>query len=352
MVRKPMTNRLSEATVVARGQAARSMDETTAQFRRVAPVGHTAIRVKGKAVSVPSVEIGDRTVITTGKWLKIAAVQDEDLVEGEIVADPASFVQRLKETELNADIFTFVQKLPDTTPRYTYHIEWDNFAVIPITTFSEWWDKRIESSVRRAVRKAAKTGVVVKLAEFDDAFVKGIVNINDETPIRQGRPFWHYRKSFDAVKSENSTYAERNAFLGAYYNGELIGFIRMTYADAVANIVQILSITKHYDKRPANALIAKAVEVCAQKGISHLVYYNYIYNDPNSSLTEFKRRNGFDKALLPRYYIPLTAKGKIALKLGIHRELAKSIPKPLLGRILKIRSLWNVRRLKAVEGAL
>ena len=44
--------------------------------------------MKGKAVSVPSVQIDGRTVITTGKWLKIAAVQDEELVEGETVADP------------------------------------------------------------------------------------------------------------------------------------------------------------------------------------------------------------------------------------------------------------------------
>ena len=29
--------------------------------------------------------------------------------------------------------------------------------------------------MRRAVRKAAKAGVIVKLAEFDDAFVQGIV---------------------------------------------------------------------------------------------------------------------------------------------------------------------------------
>ena len=119
--------------------------------------------------------------------------------------------------------------------------------------------------MRRAVRKAAKAGVVVKVAEFDDAFVQGIVSINNETPIRQGRRFWHFQKSFDAVKRENSTYAERNAFLGAYYQDELIGFIRMTYADKVANIVQLLSMIKHYDKRPANALIAKAVEICEQK---------------------------------------------------------------------------------------
>ncbi len=315
-------------------------------------IGHTEIHVRGKAVCVPSAQIDGRTVITTGKWLKTAAIQDEDLVEGETVADPASFVQHLKEIELEADIFTFVQKLPDTTPKYTYHLEWDNLAVIPITTYAAWWGKRVESSVRRAVRKAAKSGVIVKLAEFDDAFVKGIVGINNETPIRQGRRFWHFQKSFDAVKRENSTYAERNAFLGAYCQDELIGFIRMTYADRVANIVQLLSMMKHYDKRPANALIAKAVEICAQKGISHLMYYNYIYNDPKSSLTEFKRRNGFEKVLLPRYYIPLTPKGKIALSLGLHRGLAQRMPKPLLTQLLKMRSLWYARRLKAIEGTL
>jgi hypothetical protein len=345
-----MTDRLSEVTLETIGQAARSTDGTGTQSHQAAPVVLAEVRIKGETRFVPAVKISDRTVITTGKWLKIAAVQDEDLVEGEVVADPASFVQHLKETELNADIFTFVQRLPDTNPKYTYQLEWDNFAVIPITTFSDWWDNRVEPSVRRAVRKAAKAGVAVRLAEFDDAFVQGIVRINNETPIRQGRFFWHYGKSFDAVKHENSTYSERNAFLGAYCEDELIGFIRITYADGVANIVQILSMIKHYDKRPANALIAKAVEICAQKGIGHLVYYSYTYNDPKSSLTEFKRRNGFQKVLLPRYYIPLTAKGKIALKSGFHRGLVKRIPQPLLTQLLKVRSHWNARKLKAAEG--
>jgi hypothetical protein len=347
-----MANKPSQTTMGANGQAAQSIDGTVAQSRQAAPVTHAEIRIKGKTVSVPSVKIGGTTVITSGKWLKVAAVQDEDLVEGEMVADPESFVQHLKDTELNADIFTFVQKLPDAAPKYTYHMEWDNFAVIPITTFSEWWDTRAEGSVRRAVRKAAKAGVVVKSVQFDDEFVKGIVGINNEVPIRQGRPFWHYQKSFDAVKRENSTYAERNEFLGAYYQGELIGFIRMTYADEVANIVQILSMIKHYDKRPANALIAKAVEICGQKAISYLIYYSYLYNDLESSLTEFKRRNGFEKVLLPRYYIPLTIRGKIALRLGFHHGLLKNIPKPLFSQLLKIRSHWNARRLKAVEGTL
>ena len=315
-------------------------------------IGHTEIRVKGKAVCVPSAQIDGRTVLTTDKWLKLAAVHDEELVEGETVANPDSFVSQLRESGLNADIFTFAQKLPDTTPRYRYHLEWDNFAIIPITTYSVWWEKRLEPSVRTAVRKAAKLGVTVRLEAFDERFVNGIVSINNETPIRQGKAFWHFQKSFDAVKFENSTYPGRNDFLGAYYQDEMIGFVRLVYADKIAHMIQILTMMKHFDKRPANALIAKAVEICEQKGISHLMYSNYIYNDPKSSLTEFKRRSGFEPVLVPRYYIPLTFKGKIALRLGLHHGLKGLIPKPLLVQLLGIRNSWYGRKLKAMKGTL
>ena len=307
--------------------------------------GQIEIHVKGKPVRVPAAQIDGRTVLATGKWLEIATVQDEELTETESVADPESFLSQLKESGLNADIFTFSQKLWDTTAKYNYPLEWDNWAVIPITTYADW-EKRAESSVRRAVRRAAKLGVVVKVAEFDDAFVKGIVNINNETPVRQGRNFWHFQKSFEAVKQENSTYPGRNTFLGAYLEDELIGFVRIIHAGKVASLVQILSMMKHYDKRPTNALIAKAVEVCAEKRIPYLMYCNYVYNDPNSTLTEFKRRNGFEKVLVPRYYIPLTSKGKAAMKLGLHRGLTQRIPKPILIRLLGIRNSWYERKLK------
>ena len=316
------------------------------------PLGRTEIRIKGKNVYVPSVQIDGRTVITNGKWVKTAIVQDEDLAEGEIVNNPVTFASSLENSKLKADILTFVQKLPEIQPKHKYHQEWDNLAVIPITTFNEWWEKRVDPGARRAVRKAQKSGVVVREVEFTDAFVQGIVGINNETPIRQGKPFWHFQKAFEDVKAENFTYSERNIFLGAYLQDELIGYIRMTVVDNYVNIIQILSMMKHYDKRPANALIAKAVEIAEQKGFSHLVYCNYVYNDPNSSLTEFKRRNGFEKVLVPRYYIPLTLKGKIALSLGLHRGLVQCIPKPILLKLLKMREQWHQRRLKVAEGTV
>lgn len=314
--------------------------------------GFTAIRVKGKAVQVPSALVQGRTVLASDTWIGIAAVQDEELVVGETMANPESFVAELKESGLSADLFTFAQRLPNTSPQYKYHSELENLAIVPITTYSDWWEKRVESSVRRAVKKAAKQGIVVKIAEFDDDFVKGIVGINNETPIRQGREFWHYQKSFEAVKDENSTYPGRNTFLGAYYQNELIGFMRLIHAGKLASVVQLLSMVKHYDKRPTNALIAKAVEVCEQQGMAYLMYCNYVYHDPNSSLTEFKRRNGFEKVLVPRYYIPLTLKGKVALKLGLHLRLVEHIPAPIVTRLLRVRSYWYARRLKTTRETL
>lgn len=315
-------------------------------------VSHTAVYVKGKPVSVLSAQVDGGNVITTGKWLKIAALQDEELIEGDVVGDPSSFVARLKRTGLRADIFTFAQKLPETTPKHPYHFEWDNLAIVPITTFSEWWDRRIESSARRAVRKAAKSGVTVRVAQLDDQFVKGIQAINDETPFRQGRAFWHFQKSFEQVQFENSTYPGRNLFLGAYYENELIGFMRIIYAGKLASVVQLLSMIRHYDKRPTNALISKAVEVCEQVGMSYLMYCNYVYNDPKSSLTEFKRRNGFEQVQVPRYFVPLTSKGKIALQMGFHRRFVQRLPKPLVTQLLKARAYWYELRSKGVRESL
>jgi hypothetical protein len=102
--------------------------------------------------------------------------------------------------------------------------------------------------------------------------------------------------------------------------------------------MQILAKSAHQDKRPMNALIAKAVEVCHQNGTRFLVYGKFNYgNKRNSQLTEFKRRNGFEEMRFPRYYVPLTMKGNIALKLKLHRSLLELLPPTV------IRVLWWTR---------
>lgn len=300
---------------------------------------HAEVRVKGKAVPVPSTQLDGRTVITSGKWIKIAVLQDEELLEGETVADPGLFVSDLKKTALAADIFTFAQELPDTTPKFAYHRELDSLAVIPITTYPDWWEKRASHDVRAAVKKATKHGVIVKEAQLDDTFVEGIVRIYNECEYRQGKPFWHYGKDFDSVKQISSTYLNRSTLIGAYLDDELIGFIKMVQVRNIAKTLHVISMKKHFSKKPTNALIAKAVEICAQRGNTHLVYGNYVYKDPKSSLTEFKRRNGFEEVLIPRYYIPMTLKGKIALQMKLHHRIADLLPLRAWRMVSRLRAL-------------
>jgi len=272
------------------------------------------------------IKANDLELILTGKWLRVAALEDEEWREGDAIR-PEIFVARFKDRSM-ADIFTFAQRIPDTKPKYLYPMEWDNAAVIPITGFRDWWDNRLSQESRRNVRLAAKRGIVVRQVEFNDELVKGIKGIYDETPVRQGRQFWHYRKDLDTVRRENATYLNRSDFVGAYYKDELVGFIKLVYVDRVGSIMQILSRNQHYDKRPANALIAKAVELCEQKGMAYLTYCKFIYSgNEKSPLTEFKRRNGFEQMMFPRYYVPLTTKGKIALSLHLHHGLRCLLPR-------------------------
>jgi hypothetical protein len=301
--------------------------------------GLAEIRIAGKTLYAPSAEICGRTVVVTGNWLRQASIKDEDVVEGEIVADPSVFVEELKRSALHADIFSFSQKIPDTTPKYGYQFEWDNSAVIPLTSFDDWWKNRLSQETRRNVRRSAKRGVVVRPVEFDDELVRGIQAINNETPIRQGRRSWHFGKDFETVKMENGTYLERSDFLGAYFNDELIGFAKFIYVDQIATLIHIISKIEHQDKRPTNALIAKAVEVSAKKGAKFLLYTKFIYDgDQSSPLTEFKRRNGFEEMRYPRYFVPLTMKGVVAVKLGLYKGLRRLIPLPLLVSLKSLRS--------------
>lgn len=296
------------------------------------------IRVHGKTMHVPAARIHGATVIVKGGWLKIAAVKDEDLAEPETFDSPEVFVNGIKSSGLTADLFTFAQKVPETTPKFPYHLEWDNMAVVPITSHKEWLEKRVEYDVRKAIKKATKLGVTARSVLFTDELVRGIVKIYAESPTRQGQAFWHYQKDFDTVKHESGTYLEKSEFIGAYFQDELIGFIKLAYIGRIASTIHVIAMKKHFDKKATNLLLAKAIEICEQKGATHLTYGQYIYSDPASSLTEFKRRNGFEKAMLPRYYIPLTAKGRLALKIGAHHGLRAMIPEPVKNMARKARS--------------
>lgn len=307
--------------------------------------GKVEVSVRGKLINLPSLHIDDKVVVIEGKILKTGRLKGEAWMTRDHLGDPDALVSKLKQATSKPDIFTFAQVIPDVEPQYDYPLEWENFAVARTSDFGEWWNSLPQAS-RKNVRRSEKRGVKVRKATFDDDFVKGIVAIYNESPIRQGRRFWHYGKEFDAVKRENSTYLDRCGFIGAYFDDELIGFLKMVYMGEVSSIMQILSMNHHSDKRPMNALIAKAVEVCQQRGVRYLIYGNYIYGgNTKSELIEFKRRNGFEKILVPRYYVPLNRKGELALRLKLHHGLKGLLPERIVVAMKNLRSKWYAIRI-------
>jgi hypothetical protein len=301
------------------------------------------VRFAGKTFYVPSAEICSRTVVVTGQWIRTAQIKDEEVVEGVTVEDPESFIAKLRESELKADIFTFAQRPPEITPKYDYHWDWDNWAAVRTTCFKDWWENLPQES-RKNVRRAARRGVVAKIVPFDDNLVNGVHRLYNHTPVRDGRLFWHFGKDVHSVRRELATYLDRSEFIGAYWNEELIGFVKMVRVDQVATLMHIISMNEHYDKRPMNALIAKAAEFCEQKGISHLIYGQFIYgNKRRSSLVEFKRRNGFEQVNFPRYYVQLTLRGEVFVRLRLYRGLSGLIPEPILEPLLSLRASYYKR---------
>lgn len=274
-----------------------------------------------------------------GKFIKIARIKDDWYID---VEDPSFITEKIKG---KADIFTFWQRLPETKPKYNYYLEWISIAVLPIVNFDYWWEKQINAKTRNVVRKAQRNGIIIKLADFDDEFIKGITDIFNETPIRQGKPFWHYGKNFLTIKKEFSKNIHRETIIGAYFNNTLIGFIMLADAGKFLMTTQIISQNQHRDKSPTNALIAKAVEICADKKVPYLVYAFWC----DGTLGDFKRHNGFQRMDIPRYYIPLTIKGKIVLFLKIHQGLNAIIP-PNLKRYFKfLRWKWNSIKIKKIK---
>jgi len=241
------------------------------------------------------------------------------------VVPTADFIEKLGERGI--DIFTFIERKWCNTisnqPRFWLKTE-DNIALLRVATYEDWW-KNVGKKTRNMVRKAEKSGVKTEVVEPSEKLAEGIWKIYNETPIRQERAFPHYGAPLQDVKNGVLS-AENCTFISTFFQNELAGFIQLDYGDKIAIISQVLSLQKHCDKAVNNALIAKAVEVCATKKIVWLMY-GRMGNHP--SLDKFKHSNGFSRFPLTRYYIPITKKGRIAVKMGLHREIKDVLPQPV-----------------------
>jgi len=295
---------------------------------------------RGRAVVVPGVQIEDKRLVVEGRFLTVARLRDEWYDE---LGDPEVVISCLKRCVSVPDLFTFCQRLPDTVPIYSYHHEPELLSAIPLKDFQHWWNHQISSDTRKKAKRPEKRGIEIKEVPLTDDFVRGVMEIFNEAPVRRGKPFWHYGKSFDTVKEELSRNLSRSKFIAAYNGAELAGFVKLNYVPKrFANPGLIVSKLEARKKYVNNGLIAKAVELCCQDGLSYLTYTKW----RRGTQADFLIRNGFQKTSVPKYWIPLTTKGKFALKLGLHRNIRAYIPDPIYRSLLGLRGAVYHRRYK------
>ena len=263
----------------------------------------------------------DLSSISTRKAFSIKIARDYNEYQKNVTSN-AFFLRKLQDRGF--DIFTFIERkwcCPIVNPSKYWAKTNDNIALLEIKDYTHWWSA-IGKKTRNMVRKAEKGGVKISVEPQSNKLAEGIWKIYNETPIRQGRAFPHFGETLEAVT--DNMYSEKNStFLAAFIGQEIAGFIQILYGNEIALLSNILSMQKHWDKSVNNALLAKAVEVCASKGERWLMY-GRIGNHP--SLDRFKENNGFVKYPLTRFYIPLTRNGRLAIRLGLHQELKDALP--------------------------
>jgi hypothetical protein len=295
-----------------------------------------------------SLKICGRNIKVQGRLIRIGGL---DADKYQFLDDPDPVINELRKSGERIDLFTFMQKLPESCPKYRYPMEWDNLAAVPVSTFEHWWTHQIGFKARNKAKQAEKNGVTIREVPFDHTLTRGIWEVYNECPVRQGKPFAHFGKDLETVRKEEATYLESSIFLGAFLNDALIGFAKLTWDETrtQAGLMNIVSMIRHRDKAPTNALIAQAVRSCAERGIAYLVYSNFSYGKKQrDSLSDFKERNGFQRVNLPRYYVPLTRLGWAALHLGLHKKLWFYCPESIATRLRELRNAWYDRKIRSL----
>jgi hypothetical protein len=286
--------------------------------------------------------VDGKGIVVSGVFPRIARLRSE---YHEYINDVDRVLVALKNLRVRADIFTFLQPINDRVPRFDYATGSDEIAVLQITDYDTWWRKQVNDKTRNMCRKAGKKGVEIKVVEFSNELARGIHKIYNECPIVQGRPSKHYGKDFETLKKAHETFLDQSLFIGAYFGGQLIGFIKLILhpGGKSASLMQIMSLVAHRDKAPTNALLAKAVELCAERGVEYLQYGIW----SRRSLGDFKKHHGFSRVEIPRYFVPLTLRGRVAVAIGLHRTFKRFVPVGFQDMLANLRGKWYLFKFRS-----
>lgn len=312
------------------------MDHSQLNTVATVKVEQESIRVKGVTVQRNALRVGEQTFIVTGRFTKTAGLlgyKDEWL---EDVLDPEEVIRTLRTAPLRIDLLRFRQRIPESEAKFQYYKEWRHIAAIRVSDYKSWFLKKISPKARNKIRKTEKYGVTIEESELNDELVRGIMKIFNQSPVRRGKRFWHYGKDFETVKKEMGFDLDQSIFITAYYEKELIGFIKLLLTARYAIITLILDKMNHREKAPMNGMVAKAVAICAARCIPHIVYTEWRRGEHG----QFQESLAFEGIPIPEYFVPLTLRGTLVLWLKLHKGLRGWIPERMMVALLALRAKW------------
>jgi hypothetical protein len=280
--------------------------------------------------------IADKEISISGKFFRVARLRHEWC---EFLEKPSSLVEKMKDQRPAVDLFTFLQEAHLPQPEFPFHRETVSASLLTLKCFDDWW-KELHFKARNKARKAQKTGVELREVALDDDFVRGVEKIYNESPLRQGRKFTHYGKDLTTIRNDLGSFPEKTIFIGAYFNGELIGFMKLFEGNGILRIIHIIATFAHRDKCVMDALIAQAAKICDEKRISYLHYGDWA----SRGLGVFRIKYNFQRHDCPRYFVPLTPRGKFMLNYQLHRPLRERLPQSWADRLVTVRNHWNALR--------
>lgn len=177
-------------------------------------------------------------------------------------------------------------------------------------------NKKTRNMVTSSLRAGAKAECVEKMSETTCAQV---LRIFKETPFREGRFFpGYYTWTSCRVRNVFRT-NEENVSVIATWKGKVVGVSRVRFNDQVAALGQLMSSVeaRRGCRGISNLMIAKLVELLAERGVRYLVYGKF---GVIPSLDRFKLSNGFRPVTVNYNYVLLSAKARGLAALGLHRR--------------------------------
>ena len=213
--------------------------------------------------------------------------------------------------------------------------------------FSYIWTNKFNKKARNLVKKFKKSNGIVKVLDRPLDYINEIMEVNLSAPIRQGRPMPpSYTNREIVIKSLEASLKEKKGHLkvyGAFIHDKLVAYSYVVEHNGYAYISRFLTHTKYFKYAVSNGLISAIIEDLCNRNIE-VVQYGY-WSRHHKGVNHFLKQHGFERGKVEAYYIPLSRKGRLALRI---LRLISGVKETSLGELLRRVSLVRRFYYKAV----